>query len=53
MTDKPKCAEAVALGKRNKGKPKRISDEERKRRSESMMKNRKIWPKKETREVGQ
>ena len=55
MTDKPKDKHpaAVALGKLIKGRPKRISDDERKRRSESMMKNRKIWPKKEKREVGQ
>jgi len=52
MADKPKCAEAVALGKRNKGKPKRISDQERAARAERMANARKSRHKIK-REVGQ
>ena len=38
MADKPKTKHpaAVALGKLNKGRPKRISDQERARRREAM-----------------
>ena len=36
MEDKEKCAEAVALGKRNKGKTKQITDTERAARAERM-----------------
>ena len=35
-TTEQKCAEAVALGKRNKGRPKCISDQERAARAERM-----------------
>ncbi len=40
-TTEQKCAEAVALGKRNKGRPKCISDEERAARAERMANARK------------
>ncbi len=36
MATKPKHPAAVALGKLNKGRPKQISDEERKARAERM-----------------
>ena len=54
MADKPKDKHpaAVALGKLNKGRPKRISDEERARRREAMANARKSRHKIK-REVGQ
>jgi len=52
MKDKQKCAEAVALGKRNKGRTKRITDAERAARAERMANARKSRHKIK-REVGQ